>query len=34
LFERTRTIYAAWISHLVVDVAIMLIGYDLVYGVV
>jgi membrane protease YdiL (CAAX protease family) len=32
-YERTGTIWAAWLSHLVIDVAIMLIGYDMVYGV-
>jgi uncharacterized protein len=30
LYERTRSLYAPWLSHLVIDVAIMTIGYDLV----
>jgi len=29
LYERTKTIYAAWISHLLIDVTVYLIGYDL-----
>lgn len=29
LFERTRTIYSSWLSHLIVDAAIYVIGYDL-----
>jgi membrane protease YdiL (CAAX protease family) len=29
LYEQTRSIYAAWLSHLLVDAAIFVIGYDL-----
>lgn len=32
LYERTDSIYAPWLSHLVIDVAIMAVGYDLVFG--
>jgi membrane protease YdiL (CAAX protease family) len=30
LYERTRSFYAPWLSHLVVDVAVMVIAYDLI----
>lgn len=30
LYNKTRSIYAIWLSHLVVDAGIMLVGYDLV----
>jgi membrane protease YdiL (CAAX protease family) len=30
LYERTGSIYAAWLSHLIVDAAVFAIGYDLV----
>jgi membrane protease YdiL (CAAX protease family) len=32
LYEQTRSIYAAWLSHLLVDAAIFVIGYDLLRG--
>ena len=32
LFEQTRSIYAAWLSHLLVDAGIFAIGYDLLRG--
>jgi membrane protease YdiL (CAAX protease family) len=31
LYHRTKTIYSSWISHLLIDAAIMLVGYDLVF---
>jgi uncharacterized protein len=30
IYQRTGTLYAAWISHVLIDAAIMLIGYDMV----
>jgi membrane protease YdiL (CAAX protease family) len=30
LYERHKTLYAPWMSHLLVDCGIMLLGYDLV----
>lgn len=30
LYERTKTIYAAWLSHLLIDVTIFVVGYDLI----
>ena len=32
LYERTRTVYAAWLSHLLIDAGILAIGYDLLRG--
>jgi membrane protease YdiL (CAAX protease family) len=32
LYARTGSIYAAWVSHLIVDAAIMAVGYDLLFG--
>lgn len=32
LYDRTGSIYSPWISHLLVDLAILAIGYDLVFG--
>ena len=32
LYHRTDSIYSAWISHLLVDLAVLAIGYDLVFG--
>lgn len=32
LFERTKSIYAAWLSHLLVDLGIFAIGYDILGG--
>lgn len=31
LYHRTGSIYAPWLSHLCVDVAIMIVGYDLLF---
>ena len=33
LYESSRSLYGPWLSHLLVDAAIFLIGYDLVRGV-
>jgi membrane protease YdiL (CAAX protease family) len=33
LYERTNSVYAPWLSHLLVDAAIMAVGYDLLFGV-
>lgn len=33
LYHRTGSLYAPWLSHLLVDAVLMLIGYDLVWGV-
>jgi membrane protease YdiL (CAAX protease family) len=30
LYERSRSLYAPWLSHLLIDVGIMAVGYDLV----
>jgi membrane protease YdiL (CAAX protease family) len=30
LYERTQSLYAPWISHLLVDAALMVLGYDMV----
>jgi membrane protease YdiL (CAAX protease family) len=30
LYYRTRNLYATWLSHLLVDLAIMVVGYDLI----
>ncbi|HLJ92373.1 MAG TPA: CPBP family intramembrane glutamic endopeptidase [Gemmataceae bacterium] len=32
LYHRTGTIYSSWISHLVIDAAILTVGYELVFG--
>ncbi|MFN4260931.1 MAG: CPBP family intramembrane glutamic endopeptidase [Gemmataceae bacterium] len=32
LYARTETIYPAWISHALVDVALMVVGYNLMFG--
>ncbi len=32
LYEHTRTIYAAWLSHLLIDAGVLVIGYDLLRG--
>jgi membrane protease YdiL (CAAX protease family) len=32
LYHRTGSIYSPWISHLIIDAAIMAVGYDLLYG--
>jgi uncharacterized protein len=31
LYERTGSIYAPWLSHLIIDVAIFAVGYDLIF---
>jgi membrane protease YdiL (CAAX protease family) len=31
LYQRTGSIYSAWISHLLVDAAILIVGYDMVF---
>jgi membrane protease YdiL (CAAX protease family) len=30
MFHRTRSIYGPWLSHLIVDAALMALGYDMV----
>jgi membrane protease YdiL (CAAX protease family) len=30
LYERTRSLYAAWVSHMLIDLAIMAVGYQMV----
>ena len=32
LYERSGAIYSCWLSHLLVDAAIMAVGYDLMFG--
>lgn len=32
LYHRTGSLYGAWWSHLLIDAAIMIVGYDLVWG--
>jgi membrane protease YdiL (CAAX protease family) len=32
IFHKTGSIYSSWISHLIVDVAIMALGYDLLFS--
>jgi membrane protease YdiL (CAAX protease family) len=32
LYHRTGSIYAPWLSHLLIDAAIMIVGYDLAFG--
>ncbi|MBI1917775.1 MAG: CPBP family intramembrane metalloprotease [Planctomycetes bacterium] len=32
LYEQTRSIWAAWLSHLLIDAGILVIGYDLLRG--
>ncbi|MBI3410281.1 MAG: CPBP family intramembrane metalloprotease [Planctomycetes bacterium] len=32
LYHRTGSIYAPWLSHLIVDAAIMIVGYDMLFG--
>ena len=31
LYERTGSLYAAWISHLLVDAGIFFVGWDIVH---
>jgi membrane protease YdiL (CAAX protease family) len=33
LYDRTGSLYAPWVSHLLVDAAIMAVGYELLFGV-
>jgi uncharacterized protein len=33
LFERSRSLVGPWISHLIVDAALMAVGYDLLFGI-
>ena len=33
LYHRSESLYAPWISHCLVDLAIFLVGYDMVKGV-
>jgi membrane protease YdiL (CAAX protease family) len=32
LYDRSGSVYAPWISHLLVDAAIMMVGYDMVFN--
>jgi len=32
LYHRTGSIWSAWLSHLIIDSAIMVVGYDLLFG--
>src|SRR5262249_22023903 len=32
LYHRSGSIYAAWISHLIIDASIMAVGYEMVFG--
>jgi membrane protease YdiL (CAAX protease family) len=32
LYDRTESLYAPWVSHLLIDAAIMAVGYDLLFG--
>jgi membrane protease YdiL (CAAX protease family) len=32
IYERTGSLYGGWMSHMIVDVAIMVTGYDLAFG--
>jgi membrane protease YdiL (CAAX protease family) len=32
LYHRSGSIYSPWLSHLLVDVAIMVVGYDMIFG--
>jgi uncharacterized protein len=31
IYERTQSLYAAWISHMLIDVAVLAVGYDMVF---
>jgi hypothetical protein len=31
LYQRTGTIYSCWVSHLIIDAAILAVGYDMVF---
>ncbi len=31
LYQRTGTIYSCWVSHLIIDAAILTVGYDMVF---
>ena len=32
LYERTRSLYGPWLSHLLIDAALMAIGYQMMWG--
>jgi membrane protease YdiL (CAAX protease family) len=32
LYDRSNSLYAPWLSHLLIDAAVMAIGYDLAFG--
>lgn len=32
LYERAGSLYSPWVSHCIVDVAIMIVGYDMLWG--
>ena len=32
LYDRTGSLYAPWLSHLIIDLAIMAVGYDMVFA--
>jgi membrane protease YdiL (CAAX protease family) len=32
LYQRTNSLYAPWISHLLIDAALMAVGYDMLFG--
>jgi membrane protease YdiL (CAAX protease family) len=32
LYYRTGSLYAPWLSHLLIDAAVMVVGYDMVFG--
>lgn len=32
LYQRSERLYASWVSHVLVDVAILAVGYDLIWG--
>jgi membrane protease YdiL (CAAX protease family) len=32
LYERTGSLYSPWVGHILIDAAIMVVGYDLVFG--
>lgn len=33
MYHRYRTIYPAWLSHTLIDVGIMIVGYDMAFGI-
>src|SRR5262249_12076565 len=32
LYDRSRSIYAPWVSHLIVDAGLFVVGYDMYFG--